>query len=434
MHRSIYPLLAVLFVATALAGYMLAASGIPGALALILLAAIALLASFALYRYLLRPIKTLSQIADQISSKDLSLRMPEDQAWEISELAEFSNYMLDRMAAVLQQHEESRDELKLILSSIEDALWVQDYDGHIELYNPQFAKLFQKDRVEEGLFCWEVIQEPELLRLIKEVSDYRKGRISEIELNEHSYLLSASLNREAGKFIFILQNIDEIKATQQMKRDFAMNVAHELRTPLTAIKGFVEIVDEEYPSNRYLGIIRRHTNRLIALVKDLEDLARLERAPQNDIQDISLKTFFANIRSIFETALKEKGLDLKIIINPEDLRANLDPYRMEQVFVNLIDNAIRYTMTGEIRIQAHQEENTLYFAVSDTGKGIARDQIPRVFERFYTVDQSRSRTTGGTGLGLAIAKHIVLSHQGKISLESTMGEGSSFYIEIPQST
>jgi len=370
-------------------------------------------------------------VADQIASKDLSARMPVNQGWEIARLAEFSNYMLDRMAASIERFKESRDGLKLILSSIEDALWVQDLSGRIELFNPVFAHLFPLADAQQP-YCWEVIQDSDLLSRIKEISDQEKARLSEITINEHNYLLSASLNREAEKIIFILQNIDSIKAAEKMKRDFALNVAHELRTPLTAIKGFVDVVREDLPNNRYLDIIHKHTQRMIALVADLEELARLERVPQLDIQDICLKTFFANILSIYETTLKEKGLDLKLRLDPPDLRALFDPYRMEQVIVNLIDNAIRYTMSGGIEISAYHENTNLVLSVADSGKGIPQALIPRVFERFFTVDQSRSRQTGGTGLGLAIVKHIVVSHGGSIKLESELGIGSKFWIYLPQ--
>ena len=431
-QKSILPLLLALYLAVALFGFVLARSGhaIYISLPLLLLGGVA--CALYLYRYLTLPIKTLKHVADQIAAQDLDSRMPEDQKWEIAGLAEFSNYMLDRMAAAVERFRESRDGLELILSSIEDALWVQDLAGHIELCNPVFEELFPLAKGDKNYYCWEVIRDSDLLSVIKAVSDEEKPRISEITLGEHVYLLAASLNRDAGKLIFILQNIDQIKAAEQMKKDFALNVAHELRTPLTAIKGFVDVLQDDLPSSRYLEIIRRHTERLIALVSDLEQLARLERSPQLELQDISLSTFLGNIAGIFEAALNEKNLYLKIQIEPQDLRAKLDPYRMEQVMVNLIDNAIRYTVNGGITLTARREDQELIIIVKDSGKGIPKEQLARVFERFYTVDHSRSRSTGGTGLGLSIVKHIVLSHQGKIDLDSDLGKGSSFRISIPQ--
>jgi len=430
-QKSILPLLGLMFSAVALIAFVIARMNLALYLSLLIIFVMGLIFAWLLLHYIRRPIHNLMHVADQIASKDLSARMPVNQGWEIARLAEFSNYMLDRMAASIERFKESRDGLKLILSSIEDALWVQDLSGRIELFNPVFAHLFPLADAQQP-YCWEVIQDSDLLSRIKEISDQEKARLSEITINEHNYLLSASLNREAEKIIFILQNIDSIKAAEKMKRDFALNVAHELRTPLTAIKGFVDVVREDLPNNRYLDIIHKHTQRMIALVADLEELARLERVPQLDIQDICLKTFFANILSIYETTLKEKGLDLKLRLDPPDLRALFDPYRMEQVIVNLIDNAIRYTMSGGIEISAYHENTNLVLSVADSGKGIPQALIPRVFERFFTVDQSRSRQTGGTGLGLAIVKHIVVSHGGSIKLESELGIGSKFWIYLPQ--
>lgn len=406
------------------------ASKVPPLLTVFWLIVLPLSFAMRLNRYILHPLKDLMDVADTIAHRDNSARMPVNQKWQISLLAEFVNYSLDKMMQTIENERDSRERLHLILSSIEDALWVQSYDGKINLCNPIFKVLFPQ--YEPGAFCWEVIQVPEILRIVQEISQGENPRLAEITMDNHHYLISASVNQETKEAIFILQNIDALKTTEKIKKDFALNVAHELRTPLTAIKGFVDILQEEEPENRYLNIIQRHSARLIALVSDLEELARLERAPQLDIQDISISTFLQNIGSIFERNFKHKGLSFQLDIKPPDLRAKLDPYKMEQVFINLIDNALRYTKAGGIVVTAYAAKQELIFEVSDTGPGIPAEHLDRIFERFYTGDASRSREHSGTGLGLAIAKHIVASHQGSISVKSTLGQGSCFCIRIPQ--
>ena len=323
--------------------------------------------------------------------------------------------------------------MQMILSSIEDALWVQDKAGKVELANSVFAKLFPLYEQEHKVYCWEIIREPELLRIIKDISEGDKPRMMEIKLGTSEYLLSASIASDADKAIFILQNIDNLKATEKIKKDFALNVAHELRTPLTAIKGFVDILadDAKPESLRYFSIIQNHTTRLIALVSDLENLAKLEQAPRLDLQDVSMKTFLKNIYSIYETTFQERGLSFAIEVEPDNLRTRMDPFRMEQVFINLIDNALRYTSEGGVRISVAKKGTQVRIIINDTGAGIDQVHLPRLFERFYTVDHSRSRNTGGTGLGLAIVKHIVQSHGGSVSVSSTVGSGTTFTIELP---
>lgn len=385
------------------------------------------------HRKIVKPIRELTQVADLMAKWDSKARMPAGQRWEIAQLAEFSNQMLERMRLSIERYRQNRDELQLILSSIEDALWVQDTDGRIELTNPVFNRLFPLHEDEHNVFCWEVIREPGILRIIQEISTQQNPRISEVSINGTQYLISASVNRDAGKAIFIMQNIDEIKAAERMKKDFIVNVAHELRTPLTAINGFVDVLSEETDSSkqRYLSIIKNHTARLIALVSDLEDLTKLERAPRLDIQDVNLATFMDNIYTLYEARLSEKNLALTIEIDPPTLRGSFDPFRMEQVLINLIDNALRYTEQGGITIRLFKARGELILEVTDTGSGIEAKHLSRLFERFYTVDQSRSRARSGTGLGLAIVKHIVQSHGGSIRVTSETGKGTTFLIQLP---
>ena len=191
-----------------------------------------------------------------------------------------------------------------------------------------------------------------------------------------------------------------------------------------------EVVADEQ-RREYLVIIKRHTDRLINIVKDLLTLSELEEKGSEPTREaVDVKTLFDNLAVIFEPRLKEKSLSMRIDI-PSSIQITADQFRLEQLFTNLIDNAIKYTEKGGITISAEQTESACMIRVQDTGIGIPAEHLGRIFERFYVVDKSRSRSVGGTGLGLAIAKHIVGQHNGTISVESSLTSGTTFTIRLP---
>jgi two-component system phosphate regulon sensor histidine kinase PhoR len=232
----------------------------------------------------------------------------------------------------------------------------------------------------------------------------------------------------------IFHDITEIKNTEKIKKDFILNVSHELRTPLTAIKGFIESLGTEIDKKnlRYLDILKRNTERLINIVNDLLVLSELEdRETVLRLEDVDLNQLIEDIRKIFEQKLKEKKLNLKIQSADKHITVKADSFQLEQIFINLIDNAIKYTQKGGIVITVKQDKKYTTISIEDTGIGIPKENLTRIFERFYVVNKSRSRSLGGTGLGLSIVKHIVLLHNGKIDVESTLGKGTKFTISLP---
>ncbi|MBW6513224.1 MAG: HAMP domain-containing protein [Candidatus Syntrophosphaera sp.] len=376
----------------------------------------------------------ISKVARRIAGGDHSQRIPSLSLDEFDLLGRELNDMLGSLDSTISHLAVHREELRLVLSSIEDVLWSQDFEGRLEWANKPFRELFPAfDSRREQKF-WEVIRDPGLLDLIRSMQDQPDRQAADILIGEHSYILSFSRNDEARRMVFILHNIDPIQQASQMKKDFIVNLAHELRTPLTAIKGFTEAMQESPGTDhsRYLAIIHSHTQRLIHLIRDLEQLIRLESVAEIENREISLKTFFDNIRLILEPEIAEKGLYLRIELDPAVPRLVCDPFKFEQVFINLAQNSLRYTDSGGITIRSQAGENGVVFEVVDTGKGIAREHLPRIFERFYVADPSRNKSQSGTGLGLAIVKHIVLLHHGEISVDSDLGRGTVFRLLLPR--
>ena len=225
-----------------------------------------------------------------------------------------------------------------------------------------------------------------------------------------------------------------VLVSQSSQREFVANVSHELKTPLTAIKGFIDTMEpaagpEIRPS---LEIVKRNTDRLIAIVGDLLVLSELEETGARlKKEDVDVRALAENIVRIFEKPARDKGLVFTIEAAPGLPRVKADPYELERLLVNLVDNAVKYTDKGRVTVRLAAAGDRFTVDVEDTGIGIDADHLPHIFERFYVVDKSRSKKLGGTGLGLSIAKHIVLTHQGTISVKSRLGEGTTFTVSLP---
>ena len=255
-----------------------------------------------------------------------------------------------------------------------------------------------------------------------------------MEFRGRSFLCSANALAAGGEMIVVMHDITELKNVEQMKKDFASNISHELRTPLTAIKGFVETMQDEATSQQkhYLSIVARHTERLIHIVEDLLLLSKLEDREQEPLSDkVSLAALIADSVALFSKKAEDKGISLVSRVASDMPSVCGDAFKLEQALINLIDNAVKYSDKGSITITAEHKNGSAIISVQDTGTGIPAEHLPRIFERFYVVDKSRTRTLGGTGLGLSIVKHIVLLHNGTIKVDSIPGAGSTFTISLP---
>jgi len=232
---------------------------------------------------------------------------------------------------------------------------------------------------------------------------------------------------------------DELKRVDAVRTDFVANVSHELKTPLTLIKGYIETLEDkglgdEEQSRKFVAIIKEHSNRLENIVNDLLSLSELDLSEDClNRSACDLKSLIDDVVLGFGHSLDAKGLTLEVDLRGDDFKINGDADRLEQVFVNLIDNAIKYTPdNGRITVSIRDEPQQVSAVIADNGIGIATDHIDRVFERFYRVDKGRSRQMGGTGLGLGIAKHIVLAHKGQIRIESIPGRGTQVFVTLPR--
>jgi two-component system, OmpR family, phosphate regulon sensor histidine kinase PhoR len=235
--------------------------------------------------------------------------------------------------------------------------------------------------------------------------------------------------------IIVIRDISEQYTIQKTKTDFVSNVSHELKTPLTLIKGYAETLEVEnitQPQREYVWTILRHTDRMIDIIKDLLTLSRIEELKHAEFEPLDLSEVIEGVSPTFEKLSKSKNVLIEYELNGNLPEVLGDRSLLEIAISNLLDNAIKYNKSGGVvLIRTGFSEDRVRLSISDTGIGIQQNELDRIFERFYTVDKARSHKFGGTGLGLSITKHIIMLHDGEISVESELGKGSTFNIILP---
>jgi two-component system phosphate regulon sensor histidine kinase PhoR len=402
-------------------------------IAIVIITLLSIGIAFLLSKGLSKPVSTLVQAAKNLAKGDFHTRVNLQAGGELKELETSFNEMAGKMEGLFGSLSRRNEELDTIISSIQEILLVLDKDGRIKLTNESFKKALDNEDVQDK-FYWEVMRCPDFSELIKKVMEERKNHIQEIVFRDKNYLCSVTFLSSKEEMVAVLYDITELKNLEQMKKDFVANMSHELRTPLTAIKGFVETLEEEeeIKNVQYLEIIKRHTDRLMNIVNDLLVLSELEQTGSTLVlENVNLASLAENILKVFEQGAKEKGIELKLVAGKDLKTIQADPFKLEQMFINLLDNAIKYTEKGKVSISLRQEDSKSIIEIQDSGIGIPGSHLPRIFERFYVVDKSRSKKLGGTGLGLSIVKHIVLLHGGTIDIESSLGMGTKITIVLP---
>lgn len=388
------------------------------------------LAMAALFSHLVtRPLRELAQASSRIASGDLSARAAPASNDEIRDLTEAFNDMAERLQSSFRELASRKEELETVVSSMNEALVVIDGKGRVVLHNERAAALSSAGDI-LGRYYWEAFRSPSFNEFLEKA---RGGAYAaEVVLQKRTYLCTAGNIPSRKETVVTLHDVTAVEEMRRFKKELVANAAHELKTPLTAIKGFTETCIDEAQGEllHHLEIILRHTNRLIAMVDDLLTLSSLEERPAVSHEDVRLKELIGAIVSVYGPKIREKGLDLVLDVDGE-IVVQADPTLLEQLLINLLDNALKYTEHGRITLSARRTPKGLTIEVSDTGIGIAQEHLTRIFERFYVVDKSRSRASGGTGLGLSIAKHIAALHGGGIEVESTLGEGSTFRVVLP---
>jgi two-component system sensor histidine kinase SenX3 len=324
-------------------------------------------------------------------------------------------------------------DLETALAHASDAILIVAPDGTVAYANPRALRL--TDEIVPGRRPR--VGHRELERLIRRA--IQRGHAVAEDVNLSAVGTQAArvtvVPLDGAGSAVLVSDISESYRLDQVRRDFVANVSHELKTPVATIRALAETAATAFGSDdldaavRFVERLGSESARLAGLVSDLLDLSRVEAGGELERTDVDLESLL--VEACDRTRADAELKDIKIVVQPTDVRVLADPSQVAMALKNLVDNAVRYSEGGTIELTATRIAERVVISVSDEGIGIPADEIPRIFERFYRVDKARSRATGGTGLGLAIVRHVVENHGGEVSVNSAVGVGSTVTMSLP---
>ncbi|MCP4024388.1 MAG: cell wall metabolism sensor histidine kinase WalK [Desulfobacteraceae bacterium] len=416
-------------------------------IALLFIVFVAAITSLYMSRKITHPIEQMKKGASEFARGNLSARLAVPDSEELSELAVTMNQMAQNLDQKIRDFKNQSMELEAVHSSMQEGVVAIDKNERIITINDAAAELFGfKASKVKNRYILEITRNFKLQQFIQKAlathepveDDIVMTGDDDLIINIHSTTLYETGNKRMGTLI-IFHDITRIRRLESMHKDFAANVSHELKTPLTSIKGFIETLQQVLVNKKeiketenFLTIIDKNVNRMINLIHDLLALSRLERMQGTDIrfENQNIAALIQGAVNTCHSKIKQKNIPVSIYCS-EEITAMVDPILMEQAIINLVDNAVKYSLEGKsIEISAAKQDQFINILIKDNGSGIEKEHLPKIFNRFYRADKARDRNQSGTGLGLAIVKHIVQYHNGKIDVDSTKGKGSCFKIRI----
>src|SRR5436309_13655887 len=410
------------------------------AIALLLVVA----AVFFLRRLYLRPWQELDHLLARIGRGEQSPTFLLSGTARIRRVGLALEQLLARQRALDRQVSKDAAEVRAVLSALTDGLLVVDSTQHILICNPAFEKLYGQSPIAAGTPLLDVIRDSDVIEPIRAALHQAKARVAEVSPPDRKKQLQVTAvpimgqDGEASGVVALFHDISRLKQADEIRRDFVANVSHELRTPLSIFHGnletLLEAADLDEKETRHIyEVMKRHSDRLNLLVNDLLSLARLESKEANlQLAEIKLRDFLEEVTRDWAKRLAGKDLRLELQVPDDFPTVYADERRLEEVVHNLLDNAVKYSHPGgRILIQARAPDQEIVLSICDEGVGIAPVDLPRIFERFYRADRARSRELGGTGLGLSIVKHIAQLHGGRVEAESTLGQGTTIRVILP---
>ena len=402
--------------------------------------------SLLISRRISKPIVEMKKIAEMFASGDLDHRLLVLGTAELDSLANAINRMATQLQERFATITDQRNELDAVLSSMIEGVVAVDGQGRIVSINKAAASLLDIELSKgQNRNVEEVIRNVDLQNFINSTLNSKVPTEADISLPTKGdrlfQLHGASLPTRAGGrtgAVIVLNDITKMRRLENVRRQFVANVSHELKTPVTSIQGYVEAllegpIKDPQQAERFLRIIAKHSDRLNSIIEDLLTLSRLEEDRERKETSFTVTELKPVLASAIELAsIKAEDKQMKIqLVCDEQIAVRMNTALLEQAVLNLVENAIKYSpLGGDVRISVEQNGKEVAITVKDNGCGITQEHLPRIFERFYVVDKGRSRKLGGTGLGLAIVKHIAQVHGGSVTVESSLGKGSTFTIHL----
>ena len=402
--------------------------------------------AFIVWRKWIAPWRQVEQVVTQIGCGERPRTFLMDGSAPVQRIG----FQLEKITGDLEQlHKQiakRESGMQTIFSAMQDALLLVDSNGQVILTNQTFRKLFDAPEVSVATPLLEFVRDPTLDRLISDAFGTEGPVRCELVVEDSQMELHAvATKNEADEItgaLVLFHDITELKKMDQVRRDFVANVSHELRTPLSILRGYIEtLLDNPKPPEeellRILRVMEHHSNRLELLVEDLLTLAQLESGnPDLQLGIVELSEFLRELVRDWEKKLTTKQISIAVDIQPKLSPIRVDRTRLQEALYNLLDNAVKYSRErSEIRVSARQSDHEIELSVNDQGIGIAKEDLPRIFERFYRADKARSPDkVRGTGLGLAIVKHIAQLHGGRVEAESELGRGTTIRVILPSAS
>jgi two-component system phosphate regulon sensor histidine kinase PhoR len=414
-----------------------------------IVAAFAALVSYLVSSSVSRQMRRLKDGAIRFAAGDLGHKLPVPRTAEFAAVAESLNAMAEQLDGEISTLTRERNEREAVLASMVEGVVAVDADERVITVNEAAAGVLGIDReTAVGHSIQEIVRNTDFQRVIAETLAAEAPVERELSLHiagaqrtvqaSGTRLHDPEDGRSAGAVV-VLNDVTRLKRLEAVRSDFVANVSHELKTPLTSIKGFAETLlegadDDPATRQKFLRIITGQTERLGSIIADLLALSELE-ADEIDLPPLEMGDVCEIIGGAAEVCgvvARARGIRIDVDCG-SPVRAPINAPLLEQAVVNLVDNAVKYSPENSVVTVALRENaEEVVVEVSDQGPGIAREHQPRLFERFYRVDQARSRDLGGTGLGLAIVKHVAQVHHGRVSLSSELGSGSTFRLHLPR--
>ena len=413
-----------------------------------LVGVISFIIAFIFSARLVSPIQEMEQFTRKLKDGDISGMLLINSSDEMGRLARNINYIVTELQEKVNFANEEKGKLEAAFSSMTDGVLVLDNQGRIEALNNSFKAIFgirRRDII--GRTPLEAFRNIELENAIDKYKETGLPVAEEIILGgARNMILDVSVSSILGlpkgeeKTMMVFHDVTRLKKLEKMRVDFVANVTHEIKTPLTAILGFIETlqegaISEEDTARKFLQTIRKHSERLNRLVDDLLAISNIELGETPlFFESVALGGVVESVLAMINPRAQEKRIVLTKDI-PEDLPpVNADRDKLNQILLNVLDNAVKFTPESEkisVTARLHEDNNHVMVNIADTGIGIPKDEIPRLGERFYRVDKTRSRELGGTGLGLSIVKHLMKAHNGAMDIDSRLGVGTIVSLSFP---
>ncbi|MCG0276180.1 MAG: cell wall metabolism sensor histidine kinase WalK [Thermosediminibacteraceae bacterium] len=396
---------------------------------------------YALSRTITGPIQEVTKRAALLAKGDFDQKIEVKSNDEIGKLTDMFNFLTGQLKATLEEISEEKEKMEAILTNMADGVIALNSEWKVIHINPAAQNMLRLEGEQLGENFTEKLMEifkihPEDFPKAEQAPQEKLGKVKDVTLK--AIIAPLTAEGKVTGYILLLQDITKQQRLEEMRKEFVANVSHELRTPLTTIKSYAETLldgamDDQSVAREFIRVINDEADRMTRLVNDLLELSRLDNKEVKwNKRPIRIDYLLREVISKMIVNARKKGLRVEYDAHGEIFQVFADRDKMEQVFQNILSNAIKYTPEGgSIFVKAENKENWVQISIKDTGIGIPEEDLPRIFERFYRVDKTRSRELGGTGLGLSIAREIVQAHEGDIKVQSKQGQGTEVIIKLP---